>query len=84
MFWQVVIAVAAGWVLWKIMTSIIRMLVNPPPEPDPTDVIDAETLFRCGSCGTEVIMTVKSNTEDAFPPPLSRTDGSHLAPDLVI
>ena len=67
MFWQVVIAVAAGWGLWKIMTSIIRMLVNPPPEPDPTDVTDAETLFRCGSCGTEVIMTVKSNTEDAFP-----------------
>lgn len=67
MFWRVVIAIVVGWLLWKTMTSIIRMLADAPDEPDPTDVSDAEVHFRCGECGTEVIMTVKSNTEDAFP-----------------
>ena len=67
MFWQIVIAIGAGWLLWKTMTSIIRMLADPPPEPDPSDVSEAEVHFRCGSCGTEVIMTVTSNTEDASP-----------------
>lgn len=67
MFWRVVIAIVVGWLLWKTMTSIIRMLADAPDEPDPTDVSDAEVHFRCSECGTEVIMTVQSNTEDAFP-----------------
>lgn len=67
MFWQVVVAVVVGWLLWKTMTSIIRMLADAPDEPDPEDVSDAEVHFRCAGCGTEVIMTVKSNTEDAYP-----------------
>ena len=67
MFWQVVVAVVVGWLLWKTMTSIIRMLADAPDEPDPEDVSDAEVHFRCAGCGTEVIMMVKSNTEDAYP-----------------
>lgn len=64
---KVLVAIAIAWFIWKTMTSIIRMLADAPPEPDPTDVIDTEVHFHCGSCGTEVIMTVTSNTEDAYP-----------------
>ncbi len=67
MFFKILIAIAIGYLIWRVSTEVIRMLATAPPEPDPLDVIDTYEHFRCSVCGTEVTMTIRSSTEEAHP-----------------
>ena len=60
---QVLVAVLLFVVIWRVSVFFLRMLATPPPEPDPDDTEDVLQHFRCSTCGTEVTMTVASNTE---------------------
>ena len=61
------IAVAVGYVIWKILSGTIRMLAVEPDAPDPDDVVPTEEHFRCIVCGSEATMTLRSATEAAAP-----------------
>lgn len=64
---RVLIAVGIGLAIWWVTTRIILMLATQPDEPDPTDVSDTIENYRCSVCGTELTVTVRSNTEDNAP-----------------
>jgi len=65
---QVVIAVLLGAAIWIGSMKILRLLSTPPPEVDPSDVVEVEEqAFRCSVCGTEVTLTV-ANPAQATPP----------------
>ncbi|MDH3499137.1 MAG: hypothetical protein OEM97_03365 [Acidimicrobiia bacterium] len=70
---QWVIAIVIGVVIWRVSVAIIRMLATPPPEIDPSDIVDTEQPYRCTICGTEVTMTV-ANVEQQAPPRHCRED----------
>lgn len=67
MFFRIIIAIAIGYAIWWVATRTLMMLAVAPPEPDPSDVIETREHFRCSVCGTEVTMTVRSNTESTTP-----------------
>lgn len=67
------IAIAIGVVIWRLSAAAIRMLMTPPPEVDPADVVATEQAYRCSICGTEVTMTV-ANVEQHAPPRHCRED----------
>ncbi len=60
---RILIAVAIGVAIWWVTTRIIIMLATQPDEPDPEDVIDTSEHYRCSVCGTELTVTIRSNTE---------------------
>lgn len=65
---HIVIALALGAAIWVGSMKILRMLVTPPPEADPEDVVAVEDEdYRCSVCGTEVTVRVVSVTETAPP-----------------
>ncbi len=64
---QVLVAIVIFLVIWRTSVFMLRMLATPPPEPDPEDTADVLHHYRCSTCGTEVTMTVASNTEVGAP-----------------
>ena len=62
-----IIAIAIGVVIWRVSTSVIRMLAAPPPEIDPDDIVEMRQDYRCTVCGAEVTMTVANVQEQAAP-----------------
>ena len=64
---NLLIAVAIGYVIWKISISTLRMLATPPPEIDPDDIVETEQKFRCSVCGSEVTMTAANVVEQKAP-----------------
>lgn len=62
-----IIAIAIGYVIWRVAMSTIRMLATPPPEIDPEDIVVTLQDYRCTICGTEVTMTVANQVEDGAP-----------------
>jgi hypothetical protein len=60
---RLLVAIAIGLAIWWVTTRIIRMLATLPDEPDPGDVTETIEHYRCSTCGTELTVTVRSNTE---------------------
>ena len=64
---QALLGIAFAWVIWKVLSGIIRMLAVGPEAPDPDDVVPTEEHFRCIVCGSEATMTLRSATEAVAP-----------------
>ena len=66
-FLDVVLAIAGGLLIWWVSVAIIRMLSTPPPEVDPTDVVEVDQDYKCTVCGAELTMRAV-NVNDDDPP----------------
>jgi hypothetical protein len=64
---DVAIALVVGFVIWRVSTSLIRMLSTPPPPIDPEDVVMADQDYRCTVCGAELTMRMVNVVEDRPP-----------------
>ncbi len=64
---NVLIAIAIGFVVWRLSIAAVRMLSTPPPEVDPDDIEETVQDYKCTVCGAEVIMTVKNVSTEAAP-----------------
>jgi hypothetical protein len=64
---DVVLALALGYLIWRVSLAVIRMLSTPPPEVDPEDVVTVDQGYRCTVCGAEVTMTAVNLAEDKPP-----------------
>ena len=70
---DVVLALALGYLIWRGSLAVIRMLSTPPPEVDPEDVVTVDQGYRCTVCGAELTMTAV-NLADDRPPRHCRED----------
>ena len=71
MFWsilKVLIALGAGYLIFKIGYAMTRGIAMPIPHPPPDGELRRVNLrFRCPSCGTEIRM-MKTDVVDPVPP----------------
>jgi hypothetical protein len=76
----IVVAVLAGWLIFKVGIAILRGLATPlPPPPPPGELRKVRIMFRCSVCGTEVRMT-SANDEVPDPPRHCQEDMDLVAP----
>jgi hypothetical protein len=76
----VVVAVLAGWLIFKAGIAVMRSLATPlPPPPPPGELRKVRLMFRCSVCGTEVRMT-SANDEVPTPPRHCQEDMDLVAP----
>ena len=62
------VAVAAGWLIFKAGFAVLGGFARPVPEPPPPgELRRVKITFRCSICGTEVRMTL-ANDEMPDPP----------------
>lgn len=66
-FFDIVIALVVGYVIWRVSIAVIRMLSTPPPEIDPEDVTPVDQDYRCSVCGAELTMKAVNVAEDKPP-----------------
>lgn len=66
-FFDIVIALVVGYVIWRVSIAVIRMLSTPPPEIDPEDVMPVDQDYRCSVCGAELTMKAVNVAEDKPP-----------------
>jgi hypothetical protein len=64
---DVILAVGLGVLIWRVSTSVIRMLSTPPPEIDPDDVVTSDQDYKCTVCGAELTMRMVNIQEDKPP-----------------
>ena len=64
---DIVIAVAIGLIIWRISMKAINMLSTPPPELDPSDVVEVDQDYKCSVCGAELTMRSVNIAEDKPP-----------------
>ena len=64
---DVVLALALSYLIWRGSLAVIRMLSTPPPEVDPDDVVTVDQGYRCTVCGAELTMTAVNLAEDKPP-----------------
>lgn len=64
---DVLIAIAIGVTIFWVIRKILVMLATPPPEVDPDEIVEVEHHYRCATCGTELIVTAASVTENQPP-----------------
>ncbi len=64
---DIVIAVAIGLIIWRISMKVINMLSTPPPELDPSDVVEVDQDYKCSVCGAELTMRSVNISEDKPP-----------------
>ena len=64
---DVVLALALGYLIWRVSLAVIRMLSTPQPEVDPEDVVTVDQGYRCTVCGAELTMTAVNLAEDKPP-----------------
>ncbi len=65
---KLVVAVAAGLLIWRVGRAMLGALIRPIPEPPPAGELRRVRLrYRCAVCGTEVRMTA-ANDENPEPP----------------
>jgi hypothetical protein len=65
---SVVIAVVAGYVIFRVGIALLRGMVRPMPEPPPPGELRRVKLqYRCPVCGLELRVTTAAN-EDPIPP----------------
>lgn len=64
----IVVAVGAGWLIFRAGFGLLRSFAQPVPEPPPPgELRKVKIVFRCTICGTEVRMTL-ANDEMPDPP----------------
>ena len=77
---NVIIAVAAAFLIIRIGLAMLRGLARPVPEPPPAgELRKVKITYRCSICGTEVRMTVAPD-EDPEPPRHCLEDMDLVAP----
>lgn len=65
---KVLIAVAVGYVIFRLGLAVLRMFAQPVAEPPPPGELRKVKLnYRCEICGTEVRMTAALD-QDPEPP----------------
>jgi hypothetical protein len=64
---DVLIAVIAALLIWRLSMALIRALSTPPPEIDPDDVVVTDQDYRCTVCGAELTMRMVNVAEDKPP-----------------
>ena len=64
---DVILALALGYLIWRVSLAVIRMLSTPPPGVDPDDVVTVDQDYRCTVCGAELTMTAVNLAEDRPP-----------------
>ena len=65
---SVAIAVAAGYLIFRIGIALLRGMVRPMPEPPPAGELRKVKLrYKCPQCGMELRVTSAAN-EDPIPP----------------
>lgn len=65
---NVLIAVAAGFLIIRVGLAMLRGLARPAPEPPPSgELRKVKITYRCSICGTEVRMTVAPDAEPEPP-----------------
>ncbi len=64
---DVILALAAGYIIWKGSTAVIRMLSTPPPEVNPEDLVTVDQDYKCTVCGAELTMKAVNVQDDAAP-----------------
>ncbi len=70
---DLIVAVVIGVVIWRASRWVLGILVTPPPEVDPEEVVEVDQDYRCSVCGTEVTVRV-ANLREASPPRHCRED----------
>lgn len=77
---QVLIAVVAGYVIFRLGLMVLRMFAQPVPEPPPPgELRKVKLTYRCDICGTEVRMTAALE-EDPEPPRHCQEDMTLVTP----
>jgi hypothetical protein len=77
---QLVIAVAIGYVVFKVGFAILRSLARPlPPPPPPGEMRKVNLRYRCSICGIELKMTLAAD-EDPEPPRHCQEEMQLVAP----
>ena len=65
---QLMLAVGAGYVIFRAGIAALRAMVRPMPEPPPPGELRRVKLrYRCPVCGLELRVTTAAN-EDPMPP----------------
>jgi hypothetical protein len=64
---DIVIAIVIGLIIWRVSMRVINMLSTPPPELDPSDVIEVDQDYKCSVCGAELTMNAVNIQEDKPP-----------------
>ncbi|MCU1487089.1 MAG: hypothetical protein JWN67_3835 [Actinomycetia bacterium] len=65
---SVVVAVAAGYLIFRAGIAVLKGMVRPVPEPPPSGELRRVKLrYRCPICGLELRVTTAAN-EDPIPP----------------
>ena len=70
---NLILALALGYLIWRGSLAVIRMLSTPPPEVNPEDVVAVDQDFKCSVCGAELTMRAM-NVQDDAPPRHCRED----------
>jgi hypothetical protein len=65
---SLVVAVAAGYLIFRAGVAVLKGMVRPLPEPPPPGELRRVKLrYRCPTCGLELRVTSAAN-EDPVPP----------------
>jgi hypothetical protein len=68
LIFRIVLAVAAAVTIYVIGAALLRKFhIDPPPEPDPENLVPVDLRYRCGVCGAEVTMTAAPDEEPSPP-----------------
>jgi hypothetical protein len=67
LWFDIVLAVLIGLVIWIGSVTVIRMLSTPPPEVDPDDIVIVDQDYKCTVCGAELTMRAVNPAEDKPP-----------------
>ena len=62
------IALALGVLFFAASVYVVRLLATPlPPEPDPGDVLEISSDYRCTVCGLRLTVTHAQDGDHAAP-----------------
>lgn len=65
---QVLVAIGAAYVIFRVGIAVLKSMVQPMPEPPPAGELRRVKLqYRCPVCGMELRVTAAAN-EDPVPP----------------